>query len=139
MSNTKQNDIKCAAAEVHATQKRMDGTPYISHVRRVVGRVMGRGYTEMFVQAAWLHDVVEDSYITLHDLTEMGFDIEVVDAVEALTKSDTESYEEFITRARCNTIARIVKQADVDDHLAQDRAERFFKYSKYVAAREALA
>lgn len=127
------------ALEAHADQKRMDGKPYIRHVRRVVGRVMARGYSGVFVQAAWLHDVVEDSDIDCDDLYEMGFEAEVVDAVAALTKDRNETYEEFIQRAKRNPIARVVKQADVDDHLAQDGAERFFKHSKYVAAKEALA
>jgi (p)ppGpp synthase/HD superfamily hydrolase len=127
------------AAEVHAGQTQHEGKPYIGHVRRVVGRVMGRGYNGLYVAAAWLHDVVEDSEVTLHDLTEMGFDIEVVDAVEALTKRPGERYEQFILRADQNVIARVVKRADVEDHLAQPNAQEFYKYPKYLAAREVLS
>jgi (p)ppGpp synthase/HD superfamily hydrolase len=100
---------------------------------------MGRGFDEdMYVCTAWLHDVVEDSSITLDDLTGMGFEEEVIYAVDALTKRNGETYEQFIQRADKSVVARIVKRADIEDHLAQPNAREFHKYSKYVAALETL-
>lgn len=138
------------AAEVHAgqfqrcnndgatTSVMSSGIPYISHVRRVVSRVMGGGYGGAYVCVAWLHDVVEDTRVTLDELRAMGFNKKVVEAVDALTKRDDESYEGFVRRAYKNSVARVVKTADVEDHLNQKNAENFHKYDKYVWARAYL-
>jgi (p)ppGpp synthase/HD superfamily hydrolase len=66
--------------------------------------------------AAVLHNVVEDSSVTLSDLRAEGFPERVVEAVEALTKRPGETYELFILRAASNDIARTVKLADLFDN-----------------------
>ena len=88
--------------------------------------------------AAVLHDVVEDSDLTLDDLRGRGFPAEVVEAVDCLTKREGESYEERIRRARANHIARRVKLADLEDtmdvrrsgSLTEKDLERFNKYRR---------
>lgn len=89
--------------------------------------------------AAVLHDVVEDSSVTLGDLRAEGFPESVVDAVEALTKRQGESYEEFILRAAANAIARTVKPADLLDNCDLSRIpapgpEDFERLKKYQEA-----
>jgi len=59
--------------------------------------------------AAVLHDVVEDTEVTLDDLQAEGFPERVVEAVDALTRRPGEPYELFILRAASNDIARTVK------------------------------
>lgn len=81
------------------------------HVLRVVLAVDGEART-----AAALHDVVEKSDWTLKKLRKEGFAEEVVDAVDALTRRDLESREEFIRRAAAHPIARRVKLADLEDN-----------------------
>jgi (p)ppGpp synthase/HD superfamily hydrolase len=68
--------------------------------------------------AAVLHDVVEDSkQWSLQRLTEEGFDQDIIDAVDVLTKREEETYEEFIERVSGNTIAIKVKLADLEDNM----------------------
>lgn len=67
--------------------------------------------------AAVLHDVVEDSDWTLEQLRHRGFSEDVLQAVDCLTHRAGESYEEFITRAQQNPIARQVKIADLEDNM----------------------
>jgi len=62
--------------------------------------------------AAVLHDVVEDTPVTLAQLTESGFPAEVVAAIEALTKRPGETRMQAAARAALNPIARAVKLAD---------------------------
>ena len=64
-----------------------------------------------------LHDVVEDTPLTLDDLRREGFDAVVVDAIDALTRRGDESYETFIERAGCDPLARRVKLADLEDNM----------------------
>jgi len=73
--------------------------------------------------AAALHDVVEDTDISLEALREQGFPPEVVEAVDALTKREGETRMQAAKRACANPIARRVKMADVSDNLDTRRLE----------------
>jgi (p)ppGpp synthase/HD superfamily hydrolase len=109
------------AAEAHAGQKDKAGAPYILHPLRVM-LAMEDDEARM---AAVLHDVVEDSGVTLDQLREMGFPESVVEAVDALTKRDDErgadNYLDFVVRAGRNDIARTVKLADIADNMDLSR------------------
>ena len=65
---------------------------------------------------AVLHDVVEDTTITLDMLLAEGFPREVVRAVDALTKRSGETYEAFVARAAMDPIGRSVKLADLAEN-----------------------
>ncbi len=54
---------------------------------------------------AILHDVVEDSDITLEQLKKQGFSREIIDALNALTEQSNETYEHFIQRVSENSLA----------------------------------
>ena len=64
-----------------------------------------------------LHDVVEDTSITLHQLSEEGFTQEILDGVDAMTRRDNESYDEYIVRLQGNPIAVRVKLNDLTDNM----------------------
>lgn len=96
------------AAKAHAGQLDKGGEPYILHPLRVMLR-MNNNLERM---AAVLHDVVEDSDITLEKLSEEGFSAEVIEAVAALTKLPGETRLQAAERAARNPIARVVKLAD---------------------------
>ena len=101
------------AANAHAGQVDKAGQPYILHPLRVMLQVSG-AHERM---AAALHDVVEDTEVSLDALREQGFPPEVVEAVDALTKRDGETRMQAAKRAAANAIARVVKIADVQDNL----------------------
>ena len=92
--------------------------PFILHPLRVMFGVTSR--TAQIV--AVLHDVVEDSDLTLTDLARRGFDAAVLDAVDCLTRRPDEDYADYICRAAGNPIAREVKLSDLADNLANNRA-----------------
>lgn len=72
----------------------------------------------------FLHDLIEDSNITINDLTNMGFDREVVQTVQILTHPDGEPYQNvFIKRVLTNEVAVRVKIADIMDNLARLRRD----------------
>ncbi|HEX9996871.1 MAG TPA: HD domain-containing protein [Abditibacterium sp.] len=110
-------DALIFAAQKHRGQTDKAGAPYILHPLRVMGN-LGRNASENERIAALLHDVVEDCGVSLEDLRAMGFDEEIVIAVDALTKRDDEKadYMKAIRRVAENPIARRVKIGDLTDN-----------------------
>ena len=105
------------AARAHAGQLDKAGMPYILHPLRVMLKVT----TPEQRIAAVLHDVVEDTPVTLQDLKAAGFSQAVLDAVAALTKGPGEDRLHAARRAVENPIARVVKLADVTDNMDLSR------------------
>ena len=73
------------AAKAHANQRRKSGEPYIIHPLGVATILADLHMDETTLAAAFLHDVVEDTDITLQQLTEM-FGVKVADLVDGVTK-----------------------------------------------------
>ncbi|MEC4747704.1 HD domain-containing protein [Methylomicrobium sp. Wu6] len=127
------------AAKAHASQVDKAGQPYILHPIRVMLSV--QSLHERL--AAILHDVVEDTELSLEDLADEGFTPEVIEAVRALTKELGESRIQAAQRAAQNPIARVVKLADVTDNMDLSRIPEptekdFARLREYQAVREIL-
>ena len=105
------------AARAHAGQIDKGGHPYILHPLRLLLTV---DHPQERITAV-LHDVVEDTGVTLADLAAEGFAQEVIDAVDALTKTKGETRLAAAQRAAVNPIARVVKLADVNDNMQLSR------------------
>ncbi|HEV2687243.1 MAG TPA: HD domain-containing protein [Bryobacteraceae bacterium] len=101
------------AAQAHVDQREKSGAPYIMHPIRMMLRMD----TDAEKMVAILHDVVEDTPWTLDQLRTEGFSEEVVEAVDCVTRRHTETYAEFVERARYNPVARKVKIADLEDNM----------------------
>ena len=101
------------AVEAHRKQRRKNGSPYILHPLRIMFRMK----TDEERIVALLHDVVEDSSVTLSDLEARGFTNEIVNAVGLLTKHDHCDYEAYLTALAGNSLARRVKIGDLLDNL----------------------
>jgi len=100
------------AAQAHAGQTDKAGAPYILHPLRMMLTLE----TEAERIVAVLHDVVEDTPVTLDDLRAERFTDEILAALESVTKRDGEDYEAFVLRAGQNPIGRRVKLADLRDN-----------------------
>ncbi len=55
--------------------------------------------------------------ITAEQLLAEGIPAEVVKAIVCLTKNEGEDYQDFVTRAKKNILARKVKIADIEDNI----------------------
>jgi len=75
------------AKEAHKTQKRRSGEPYIIHPILVAAIVASITEDAVMAQAALLHDVVEDTLITIDEI-ESRFGSDVAHLVNGLTKID---------------------------------------------------
>lgn len=100
------------AAKAHEGQHDKGGTAYILHPLRVMLRVQT---TEQRIVAV-LHDVLEDTSMSLADLAREGFALKILAAVLALSRRDDESYEAFVARLGGDPLARVVKLADLADN-----------------------
>lgn len=107
-------DAIALAARAHQTQVDKAGEPYILHSLRVMFRVREQGYRVEVQAAAVLHDVVEDTPITLDEVAALDPAVSVL--VDAVTRRPREVYADFIRRAAQDPEARAIKLADVDDN-----------------------
>lgn len=130
----------------HIDQVDKAGRPYFEHPERVVARIAERvGYgCDEALQVAYLHDVIEDTPVTLEMLRELGFSEEVVAAVDAMTKRKRESTEDYFGRVNRLQLSRIVKDADLQDNSDPERLAlldeptRVRLIKKYTKSRELL-
>lgn len=128
------------AVRAHTGQVDKNVRPYIGHPARVAERVGGDDGAQI---VAWLHDVVEDTEVSLEDLRRQFPDF-VVDAVDAMSKRTGEPLDDYYARVRADPIARAVKLADIADNTDPDRLAlleeptRLRLLAKYDHARRAL-
>lgn len=91
MDETDRHDVRMAyeiAVQAHSSQRRKSGEPYILHpieVARICAEEIGLGPTA--VVSALLHDVVEDTDVTLDDIRKR-FGERIARIVDGLTKLD---------------------------------------------------
>ncbi len=108
------------ATRAHEGQTDKVGRPYIEHPAAVASRL-----TTVDEQVVgWLHDVVEDTDITLAELRSMGFTEEQVLAVDAVTKRRGEPLTDSIARVMADPLAPRVKRADVSHNADPYRLAR---------------
>lgn len=109
------------AVGAHSGQRDKAGAAYILHVLRVMLTLSD----PIAMQAAVLHDVVEDTPTTVEDLAHSGVHPKACEAVRLLTHDSQDShpvaYAEYVIRIGANTIAKAVKRADLHDNYRLDR------------------
>ena len=105
------------ATEAHKGQTDKGGNPYIAHPTAVAAMVDNIEHKIV----AYLHDVVEDTPITLEDLAGMGFPSGIVNSVRLLTKTKGLSNHEYLERIKADECARRVKIADLTHNMDLSR------------------
>lgn len=136
------NDIEKAisiAVQAHSGQKDKAGMPYVLHPLRLMLR---QDSSEAMIGAV-LHDVVEDTDITIDQLAEAGFSSAVLEAISLLTHDKSIPYMDYIRAIARNAIARQVKLADLIDNMDLNRIPNpqekdYLRLEKYKVAYEYL-
>ena len=126
------------AYKAHQNQFDKANIPYIYHPIHIAEQMD----TELECIVALLHDVVEDTDITLNDL-EKEFPQEVIDLLKILTHDKKIDYIEYIKKVNTNTIATKIKIADLKHNSDITRLENITttdlkRIEKYKKALEIL-
>ena len=126
----------------HAHRDHVDkgGMPYIFTLFHLAEQMD----TEYSVITALLHDVIEDSDISLEDLKAEGFPEPILEALSLLTHEKQVPYLEYVQRLKGNELARKIKLADLTHNSDVSRLsvqddssrQRFEKYQRAIALLE---
>ena len=129
---TKRAMILCF--EAHKDQKDKSGLPYVFHPFHLADQMQ----TEETTIVALLHDVAEDTDITLEDLAKQGFGDGVMQALKLLTHDEKVDYMDYVHAIKENPTAKAVKLADLQhnsdlsrldavDEKALERRQRYLQ------------
>ncbi len=129
------------AYQAHHGQVDKSGMPYIFHPAHLAEQMED----EISCCAALLHDVVEDTSVTMEELAR-EFPAEVIEVLKLLTHDDDTDYFDYVRAIKANPIAVKVKLADLAHNSDQTRCvgsdltpERLAHWrQKYQRAREIL-
>ena len=108
------------AYDAHHGQTDRNGIPYIHHPLHVAEDMT----SEDACVVALLHDVVEDTDVTIEDLRREGFTEEQLTAVEYMTHDPKDDYFDYVSRIRENELAREVKLADLRHNMDLTRLSK---------------
>ena len=104
------------AYRAHQGQTDKSGIPYIFHPMHLAEQMDD----EFSCCVALLHDVVEDTDVTMEELKAI-FPPEVTDAVALMTHAYGVDYFDYVRAIKANPIARKVKLADLAHNSDQSR------------------
>ena len=93
----------------HREQVDKTGMPYVFHPFHLAEQMTD----ELSTVCALLHDVVEDTALTLEDLTSMGFPREVTEVLALLTHDEAVPYMDYVREIAKHPVAKAVKIADL--------------------------
>ena len=112
------NEAMKLAYRAHHGQTDKSGIPYIFHPYHLAEQMDD----EYSICVALLHDVVEDTSVTLDELKKI-FPKEIIEAVALMTHRDGEPYLEYVARIATNPLAKKVKLADLRHNTDETRLE----------------
>lgn len=122
------------ACNAHRGQRYGDRPYFDEHVLAVAQRVIEAGGSNDAIVVAYLHDVLEDTAVRMHELVEQGLTIDQQRALRAITRTLGEGYPEYLVRVKANTIAALVKRCDLEANLAAVGTLREPLRRRYLAA-----
>jgi len=95
--------------EAHKEQVDKSGMPYVFHPFHLAEQMQDEDTTV----TALLHDVAEDTEITLEQLADMGFGERVMRALCLLSHKEEVPYMDYVAQIKEDDVARRVKLADL--------------------------
>jgi hypothetical protein len=116
---------RAIARRVHAADREEDGAPLLRHIARVACRTPAEARA-----VAWLHEALESSTVTEHELLGYGLDEEELRALRLLSRrTHSRSAEVYLAHVeliacaagRSGHLARTVKRADLEDRCLHPR------------------
>lgn len=111
----------------HRGQTDKAGNPYFQHPERVAANIVRRSPVrskrrlDALLAVAYLHDVLEDTWVTEKHLRWLGLSPDVIAAVVDMTRIKGEPRDTYLKRVRKNPLAKPVKLADIEDNSNPER------------------
>ena len=141
------------AKSAHEGQVDKAGKPYFEHVQAVSEKVSeiilswNEEYDDFLIQAqivSYLHDIVEDTSLTIDDLWKLKLLTECSLAIETLTKKSGQDYWDYLAEVKLDKLATVVKIADLTHNSDLSRldvvtADDLVRQAKYQSAIEFLS
>lgn len=131
------------SVSAHDGQKYGDTDYFLSHITPVLNKVqmLYRNNSEFDLETleciALLHDVLENSSVTKDYLLEQGVTEDIVEAIVAITKLDSETRHQYLERVKNNKYALNVKIADslcnLEASIISGEGRRINKYLDNIA------
>lgn len=112
--------------EAHKDQTDKSGMPYVFHPFHLAEQMKDEDTTIV----ALLHDVVEDTDVTIDDLKKMGFNDNVIDAIILMTHQSDVEYMDYIAKIKENPVAKAVKLADLKHNSDVSRLDSVTEWDK---------
>lgn len=106
--------------DAHKGQTDKSGMPYVFHPFHVAEQMTD----EVSTVVALLHDVLEDTPVTLAELARYGFGEDITGPLMLLTRSKGTSYFDYIRKIKNDPVARAVKLADLTHNSNLARLEK---------------
>ena len=106
--------------DAHKGQTDKSGMPYVFHPFHVAEQMTD----EVSTVVALLHDVLEDTPVTLAELARYGFGEDITGPLMLLTRSKGTSYFDYIKEIKNDPVARAVKLADLTHNSNLARLEK---------------
>jgi hypothetical protein len=113
---------RAIAKSAHDGQQTSAGGSLFDHVQRVAAAVPKQARV-----TAWLHDLLERTDVTISDLRARGVSPVELSALVFLTRPKGDDYRAYVQRiadapGQAGALARVVKLADLEDHLVNPHA-----------------
>ncbi len=105
------------ATQAHDGQKDKAGKDYIEHPVYVASKFSN----EELKIVAILHDVLEDTYVSLADLEKYGFSKSILKAVDVITRKPNQRYKDYIALVKRDPLASSVKIEDIKHNMDLSR------------------
>lgn len=118
------NLAEAIATFAHLGQRDKNGEDYIAHPRAVYFYIRADDECDYEGQVvAWLHDVVEDTDVTLEDLA-IFFSPYIVEAVRLLSRNMARKGDGYYEDIKAHPLALRVKLKDIQHNTSKKRTEK---------------
>lgn len=120
----------------HRGQTDKAGNPYWQHPARVAESLRRRSPVrshrrlDQMLAVAYLHDVLEDTWVRDKHMRWLGLSDEVRAAVVDMTRIKGEARDTYLKRVRKNPLAKPVKLADIEDNSNPERLAMLDKVTR---------
>ena len=109
------------AVKQHGKQTDKAGLPYVTHLDAVARNTVDLfGFDPLLLKVAYLHDVVEDTSVTIEQIEDL-FGDDVAISVDSITKRKGELNPEYIGFVLEDEVASMVKLADLYHNTEPER------------------